>query len=171
MSLNWWAIGEGTTARSRQSRVTTRHNTGRGHRGWNPPPAGWDLGAEWPDGRKVANLLPEHLGHWVHYVWGFRVSSAKEANDGFIRGFVNGELVFDVTHDGGADNPAQNGVDRGYIMGHHNPGFVDTTDFYLADWRVGTAPHAIGLTLEHPGRGRFRSRGRLSITGYQPAND
>jgi hypothetical protein len=87
---------------------------------------------------------------WVGLIFVLTAAMAVAATYiyGFIRGYVDGELVFSTNHDGGNEDLSRNGFDRGYLMGYHNVGFPETADFYLTDWCIGTSPESICVIVE-----------------------
>jgi hypothetical protein len=145
MSLHWWPVSS-PAGTSRVTVVASRYRDNWGNRARMSQLTKERQipGAE--AGRAFA-FLPTEYGKWVRYTFGMRTSSKKGANDGFARIYVNGKLAMAMEKLDSGGNSGQNGFDRGYIMGYHNSGYAKSTTYYITDFRIGTTPESVGLSL------------------------
>jgi hypothetical protein len=151
-SIQWWPTGSNGRGVSRVTVFSTRHRGSWSHMDQANKVA---PGRGVPGGREGMGLafLPREYGQWVRVVVGMRASDTTDAANGFTKIYMDGELAMEWTGlTGGANDGARNGYDRGYLLGYANSAFERTTNFYIADFRVGTSAASVGLQIKDDSR-------------------
>ena len=150
ISTHWWPLSDDPEdvayGMSRMAIAATSERLGWGQR--DEPTflreAETISGSRWNNGRPYA-FSGEEFGTWVHYTFGVRVASDPgNVNDGFFRMYKDGELAVAWEGlDNGSTEVGRNGFDRGYLMGYHNTGYNETTEYHLTDFKIGLTKDSV----------------------------
>ena len=147
ISTHWWPLSDNSESvnygMSRMTIVASSKRSGWGHLD-TPTFLRVDEAIAGRSDRPYAFSRDEY-GTWVHYTFGVRVASIPGASgDGFFRMYKDGELA--VAWEGlnnGSTDVGQNGFDRGYLMGYHNTGYNETTEYHLTDFKIGLTKDSV----------------------------
>jgi hypothetical protein len=147
INVSWWPLSdESGTLNYGMSRVSITATSERNGWGHNSTPS-FLRQNEAVVGRedRPYSFLRNEFGTWVHYTYGVRVASTPGVSgDGFFRMYKNGELA--VAWEGlnnGSPDRERNGFDRGYLMGYHNTGYDETTDYFITDFKIGLTKDSV----------------------------
>jgi len=115
--------------------------SGGGYLSYNPGGGQGNCpGHFWPKPRVMFPDVNKDLGKWTEIIVHTRFSDASVKN-GAVEIWKNGVKEFSIKNlSNHAPEPQKNGVDRGYILGWANTGFIEDTIIYIDNFVVSDNP-------------------------------
>lgn len=117
------------------------------------------------DGCKA--FLNSDFGTWKNFTFYFYAGSVTGANDGIFEFYVDGQLKGKITNMDMERNPSETdplGFNKGYLLGLHNSGYDEPTNYYITNFKFGTAGKETWRSNEPPGLTALEPRTYTTIS-------